>query len=53
MKKKRFIDTVVSFSLFAWLSQLVLGGIIQATVAFFTKRKLEQMKDLERKEKNV
>jgi hypothetical protein len=43
--KKRFISTIVSPSLFIWLGQLILGGIIQAGVAFFTKRKLEEIKD--------
>jgi len=49
--KKRFISTIVSTSAFVWLFQIILGGILQAVVAFFTKRKLEELKEEKEKEK--
>jgi len=49
--KKRFIGTIVSTPLFIWLFQIILGGMLQAIVMFFTKNKLEEMK--EKKEKDV
>jgi hypothetical protein len=45
MKKKGFINSVVSFSSFTWLFQIVLGGVIHAVVSFFTKNKLEKWKE--------
>lgn len=42
MRKKRFINTIVSFSLFAWLLQVVFGGVISAIISFFTKKELEK-----------
>lgn len=52
MRKKRFIDTIVSFSLFAWLLQVIFGGIISAIISFFTKKELEKWnkKDQEKAE---
>lgn len=53
--KKRFISTIVSAPTFVWLSQIILGGVIQAVVVFCTKHKLEEMKEKKEKEghKNV
>ena len=38
-KKKNFIvNTLLSSSVFAWLLQTILGGILGAIASFFTKK---------------
>jgi hypothetical protein len=44
-KKKRFINTIVSPALLFWLFQMAFGGFIQAVVAFFVKKKLDNIKE--------
>jgi len=50
-KKKKFINTIVSPAVFIWLVQMTLGGLIQAVVAFFVKKRLDSSK--EKDSKNV
>lgn len=45
MNKKKLINTIVSSFSFLWLIQMVLGGVIQATVAFFVKKNLNRTKE--------
>ena len=45
MKKNFIVTTLVSISLFAWIIQSAIGGVICACASFFTKRKLESWEE--------
>lgn len=43
MKKKSFVlTTVCSISVLFWILKSILGGVLYATAAFFTSKKLQR-----------
>lgn len=44
MKKRFLVTTIAGCAFLAWLAQTLIGGVLYATAAFFTKEGWERWK---------